>query len=90
MSRARLHINGITDDILTLYTTLRWDHSWRGFFDALAYLGRGTAYHKRSEYQSAIADFTKAIKLRSNDASVYTSRCSADTGNVRLGSKADI
>ena len=45
--------------------------------NATAYLGRGTAHLKAFNFDSAIADFTRAIELEPNDASAYTNRGSA-------------
>jgi tetratricopeptide (TPR) repeat protein len=42
--------------------------------NATAYLGRGTAHLKAFDFDSAIADFTRAIELNPNDDSAYTNR----------------
>ena len=37
---------------------------------AKAYYSRGLAYDAKGDYDRAIADFTKAVKLKPNDANV--------------------
>jgi tetratricopeptide (TPR) repeat protein len=41
------------------------------------YNNRGTTYDRKGDYDNAINDFTKAIKLNSNDAAVYYNRGTA-------------
>jgi tetratricopeptide (TPR) repeat protein len=41
---------------------------------AWAYSGRGTAWIGKKEYENAIKDYTEAIRLRPNDATIYNNR----------------
>jgi tetratricopeptide (TPR) repeat protein len=45
--------------------------------DPTPYLARGTAHLKAFAFDSAIADFTKAIEIEPNDASAYANRGAA-------------
>ena len=42
--------------------------------DAVAYINRGDAYHRKGEYDLAIMDYTEAIRLHAEDTKVYTKR----------------
>ena len=41
---------------------------------AVAYYNRGKAYHDKGAYETAIADYTKALELNPKDADVYNNR----------------
>jgi tetratricopeptide (TPR) repeat protein len=45
---------------------------------AAAYNKRGEAYHENFEDEHAVADYTKAIEIRSDYAEAYSNRCAAE------------
>lgn len=53
-------------------------------FNPMAYNNRGSAYHKKGEYNQAISDFTKAIELRYYYWEAYSGRGKvyADQGDL--------
>jgi tetratricopeptide (TPR) repeat protein len=52
---------------------------------------RGWAYHSKRDYEKAIADYTEAIRLDPNNASVYRMRAEAYRAKGESGkAKADL
>ena len=50
----------------------------------MGHYNRGTAYSSLGEYQTAIADFTKAIQLDPDSVNAYNNRTSPCRNNVCL------
>jgi len=64
---------------VTYNQTVRYKHEMYNFKD---YLDRGIQFASRGDYEKAIMDFTKALKLQPNMGSIYTLRGRAYVANA--------